>query len=134
MPEVNLVAVIVAAIAAFAWGAFYYSPAGAGPMWMKEMKLKEMETKKDNMMQMMAIGFVATFIMAYVLAHVIWMSQALGIGGGMTSAFWIWLGFIATLSSGDVTWGGKTWKLWAINNVHWLVSLVIMGLVISNWN
>ena len=90
--------------------------------------------KKDNMMQMMAIGFVATFVMAYVLSHIIAMSMMLGLGTGVSSAFWVWLGFIAPLSSGDVTWGGKTWKLWFINNVHWLVSLLLMGFIIANWS
>ena len=129
MPEVNYIAVLVAAIAAFAWGAFYYSPAAAGKMWMKEMGMKEMGG--EGAAKMMAIGFVATLVMAYVLSHVVWMSAALDIGTGVTTGFWVWLGFIATLTTGDVTWGGKTWKLWFINNVHWLVALVIMGAIIS---
>ena len=95
--------------------------------------MKESDMKKDNMAKMMAIGFISSFIMAYVLAYVLMAFDATTAAMGAEGGFWLWLGFIATLTSGDVTWGGKSWTLWLINNVNWIVALVLMGAIIAHW-
>lgn len=71
--------------------------------------------------------------MAYVLAHFL---RYLGAGGGraaVEAAFWLWLGFIATVTLGGVLWEGKPWKLWIFNNGYQLISLAVMAVILVKW-
>jgi hypothetical protein len=35
--------------------------------------------------------------------------------------------------SGVVIYEKKSWKLWMLNNAYWLVSLLVMGAILSGW-
>ena len=48
-------------------------------------------------------------------------------------AFWLWLGFFATTQLGMVMWEGKPVKLYIINTLHHLVSLVVMSAILAVW-
>tara|TARA_Y100000310_G_C20617058_1_gene781195 strand:+ start:907 stop:1302 length:396 start_codon:yes stop_codon:yes gene_type:complete len=125
--------VIVAAIAAMAIGAVYYSPGVMGKKWIKaqgwtESKAKEMH--KDNK-KSMVWGFIATLIAAYVLAKIMGLAGAVTVGQGVAVGFWAWLGFVATTQIGSVLWEGKSTSLFYINTVHSLISFVIMGAVLG---
>ncbi len=98
--DINYWAVLVAAIAQFVIGMAWYSPMLFGKTWMKEMGLtdKDMKASKEKgMMKEMVIALISALVMAYVLSHVTWMSgEVLGSAdwiGGLTTGFWMWLGF-----------------------------------------
>ncbi len=138
---VNYLAVLVAAIAAMVVGFLWYGPLFGKP-WSKLMGWGEMTPEKMKEMQKKAmLGYVASFIgslvMAYVLSHVTVFAQSyLGTSGwtsGLSSGFWMWLGFVAPVTLGSVLWEGKPLKLWYINASYYLVQLVVMGTLIAAW-
>ena len=49
------------------------------------------------------------------------------------SGLWNGLGFVALVTLGVVLWEGKPWKLWVLMNGHYLVSLLIMGVLLAFW-
>jgi hypothetical protein len=49
------------------------------------------------------------------------------------SGFFNWIGFIAPVTLGTVLWGGKSWKLWLIDNGFYLIDLLIMGMILAVW-
>ena len=49
-------------------------------------------------------------------------------------AGWIWLGFIATVTFGNVLWYGKPKGLWVLENAYYLVNLLIMTAILYSWN
>ena len=65
--HVNIFAVIVAAISAFAVGGLWYSPKMFGKAWMEEMGFTEEDTPK-NMGQVFALSFVFSLVAAFVFA------------------------------------------------------------------
>ena len=71
--------------------------------------------------------------MAYVLAHFAGIWNAADIMGAFNLAFWIWLGFIATVGLGSILWEGKTFQLYAINTGYYLASLFLMALILVFW-
>ena len=80
---------------------------------------------------MMALNFIATLVMTFVLAY---LSGRLGADGASTGAslgFWLWLGFIGAVSYGRTLWGKDSMKLWFINNAYWLISLIVMGAIVG---
>ncbi len=137
LESVNVLAVVVASIAGMAIGFVWYSPLAFGKTWMKLMgksaKDMESEKKKSNMPMTMGVGFISTLVMAYVLSLFIqYMGASTPVQGAMT-AFWAWLGFVATVTLSSVLWEGKPVKLYILNAAHYLVALLVMGAIIAAW-
>ncbi|MBI3331672.1 DUF1761 domain-containing protein [Candidatus Peregrinibacteria bacterium] len=139
MPEIplNYTAIVIAAVLNMVVGFLWFGPL-FGKHWIKMMGFTsaDMEkAKKKGMAPTYVMAFVASLIMAFVLAHsLIFASDYLGVTGPMAGAqagFWNWLGFIAPVTAGSVFWEEKSWKLWALTNGHYLVSLVLMGVVLA---
>ena len=134
--DINYLAVLVSAIVSMGLGALWYSPMIFGKMWMKLMNIDEKSMKKAQKKEMgksYAIAFAASLLMAYVLAHFVDYAQAKTALEGMQAGFWIWLGFVATITLNSVLWEGRPWKLYLINAAHYFVSLQIMGAILAVW-
>jgi hypothetical protein len=129
MPSVNLLGVLVAAVASMVVGFLWYGPL-FGKTWMKLSGMKEMGDKSQAMRNY-GLTFVGSLIMAYVLGAFLSMTQTVVLTGALTMAFWAWLGFQATILVGTVLWEGKSWNLYALNAVYWLVNLLVMAAVLS---
>lgn len=133
--SINYWAVLVAAIASMVVGFLWYGPL-FGRLWvqlsgMTDKKLKE--AKKKGMGKTYAIAFVSTLVMSYVLAHFVDYLEATNISGAVQLAFWLWLGFFATVQLGNILWEGKPLKLYLINVAHYLVALVVMSVILAVW-
>lgn len=141
MPQVpiNYWAVLVAAVASMIIGFIWYGPL-FGKQWvaLSGMTPEKIEAaKKTGMSKTYALAFVGSLVMAYVLAHALVFASAYlkveGPQAGLTAGFWNWLGFIAPVTLGSVLWEGKSWKLWLLNNGHYLLALLAMGAVLAVW-
>lgn len=136
---INMLAVLTCGVLAIVLGSFWYSPAGFGNPWMKEVGITQAqmeEAKKKGVSAMWKsylIGFVSALLTAYVLAYFSKYAGAADALGGAQLGFWVWLGFFATTSSGSVTWEGKSWKWWIITNGYNLVLLLAMGIILATW-
>ena len=133
---VNYISVLVAAIASFVIGALWYSPMLFGKMWMKLSNVTDKEMKKakqKGMSKNFVFQFLASLVMAYVLAHFVQYTESSTISDGMLAGFWIWLGFIATVMIGMVLWEGKPWKLYFVKAGHELFALAVMGAILAVW-
>jgi len=128
--HLNYTAVVIAAIANYSIGAIWYG-ALFGKEWQKLTGITEMKPTPGNVIG----GLLSALVMSYVLAHAIVFAEAYlkvgGIAGGLMGGFFNWLGFIATVTLGSVLYEKKPWKLWLINNGYWLVSLLVMGAILS---
>lgn len=133
--DINLIAVFIATIVNFiAIGMFWYSPKLFGNAWIRLNGFSKAQVKKmksEGMGKKMAIGFLASLLMMYVLAHVVDYMTAGDSIGGAAAGSWMWLGFVGPVMLGIVLWEGKSWKLWMINSGYWLVSLVVGGAIIG---
>ncbi|MBI4235194.1 DUF1761 domain-containing protein [Candidatus Peregrinibacteria bacterium] len=129
--EVNLIAVLLATVAAFIIGGFWYSPFLFGNAWTSAMGFNEKEMKKKGVAKSYILNFIATLIMAYVFAHILALLKVVDLLESLQAAFWIWLGFIATVGMGSVLWENKPLKLYFINVLYYLVMLVAMAAVIT---
>ena len=135
--QVNYLAVFLAAVASMIVGFLWYSPMIVGKPWMKLMGYTAEGLKKEQkkMGTLYGISFVVALITAYVLSHVMTMSQTtLGYDrfmAGLSSAFFMWLGFVMPVQLTDQIFGAKKWMLFAINTGYQLIALLAMGVVIG---
>ena len=135
MANVNITAVLVAAIASFVIGGLWYGPL-FGKLWVKLSGFgkKELKAAKEKGVGMTyVLGFIATLVTAYVLAFFVDYTQATTINAGIQTGSWIWLGFVAPVLIGSVLWEGKPFKLFVLNAAHWLVSLGVMASILAVW-
>lgn len=125
----NYLAVLIAAIAAFVIGAIYYGV--LGKPWMKAARIGPAGAQMSPVL--FAISFVSELVMATMVAGVV---GHLGPGevtlaNGVVSAFFLWLGFVATTLVVNHRYQGFGWDLSLIDGVHWLLVLLAMGAIIG---
>lgn len=129
--NINYWAVLVAAILSMPVGALWYSPILFAKPWMKETGKKMSEMRGATTGYVLA--FVAELITAYVLAHIIQYAQATTLLQGLATAFWVWIGFVATAMAVNYTFEGRSQKLYLITAFHHLAVLLVMGAVLGAW-
>lgn len=134
--SLNYLAILVAGLVTMVLGAIWYSPPVFGKLWMSLSKLtkKDMEeAKKKGMAPLYVVQLISALVTSYVLAHFIDYLGAITWLDGVVAGFWLWLGFVATVTIGSVLWEGKSFKLYILNNAYNLLSLIIMGAILALW-
>ena len=128
---INYLAVIVAAVASYAFGSVYYM--SLAKPWMAAVGKTEAEVKASNKPTVFIVAALAQVVMAYVLAGLI---GHLGTGevtwsNGLISAAFVWIGFVLTTLIVNHGFQGAKRALTVIDGTHWLGVLLIQGLVIG---
>lgn len=132
----NYVAVLVAAVVNMIIGALWYSPVLFGNLWMRWSGIDKKsidKSRQKGMAKSYIAVFISTLVMAFVLAHFIKYTESTTVSDGMQAGFWLWLGFIATVSLGSVLWENKPIKVWVLNNAHNLFGMLVMGSILAVW-
>lgn len=132
---INYAAVLVAAIVSFIVGFLWHGPV-FGKQWMKLSGITEKEMKeaqKQSMAPRILGAFVQQLVMSFVLAHFVYAWNVTDLSGALQLAFWIWLGFIATVLLNGVLWEKRTVNLYLFNIVYHFVALAVMTAVLALW-
>jgi len=138
MLPINLVAVIIAAAAAFILGFLFHGPI-LGKLWMKLANIHPTGNEKfADMIPKMGWNLLVQLITAFVLAVIYLFTSSSpyigkGVGGGVVLGIWVWFGFLATSSSIEVIWMGRSFKLWLYEAVCSLIVMAVMGAIIAAW-
>ncbi len=127
LESVNLIAVLIATIAAFVFGAAWYGI--LGKQWMAAAGLTPADTKPAP--RLLIITFLCQLVMAFVLAGIIFHAGGYTLANGLTSGGLIWLGFVLTTQIVNHRYQGAPWSLTLIDAGHWLGALLIQGAVIG---
>ncbi|MBV8186156.1 MAG: DUF1761 domain-containing protein [Alphaproteobacteria bacterium] len=128
---INYLAVVVAAVAAFAFGAAYYMT--LSKPWLAAIGMTKEQIAAKRSPAPFIVSIVALLVMAWVLAGTI---GHLGPGqvtlrNGVISGLFLWLGFVITTLSVNYAYGQRRPMLTVIDGVHWLGVLVVQGAVIG---
>ncbi len=127
----NYLAILIAALAAFGWGAAYYMTLSR--QWLAAVGMTKEQMQTNRTATPFVISFVALLIMAWVLAGTL---SHLGPGqvtlkNGIISGLFLWLGFVVTTVFVNNAYPGRKYSLSVIDSIHWLGVLVIQGAVIG---
>lgn len=136
--DVNLLSVLVAAIATMVLGFLWYSPLLFARPWMVLMgydpndkaKLEEMRKSAGKTY---AISSLASLASAFVLAKIIDVASVNSALYGMKYGFAIWLGFVTTVQLTGALFGRQPFKLYLINTGYQLVCYLAMGAILAKW-
>jgi len=127
----NYLAIVIAALATFAWGAIYYMT--LSKQWLAAVGITQEQMQTGRSPAPFIISFVALIVMAWVLAGTV---GHLGPGqvtvkNGIISGLFMWAGFIATTVFVNNAYPGRKYSLSVIDSIHWLGVVVIQGAVIG---
>ena len=129
---INYLAVVVGAavsyVIAFLWYAVIFKQ-----QWMLLTGVTEMKPSA----KIAILAVVGSWFTSWVLAHAIIFGNAYlhtsGPSGGLMCGFFNWLGFFAPVTMMGVLYEKRSWKLWTLDNGFWLLSLLVMGAILSSW-
>lgn len=131
---VNWWAVILATLSSMVVGAVWYAKPVFGTAWMRLIGKREKDLEKNGMWPML-VTLIVSFITAYVLAHMVFLAhhffQNSFLQDAMSTAFWLWLGFVAARILTHDSFEGRPRRLTLMTVTHELVTLLVMGLIIG---
>lgn len=128
---INYLAVVVAMVAGYAFGSIYYM-ALAKP-WRTALGKTEEEVKANMTPVPFVLAALAQLVMAFMLAGMMGHlgPEAFNLYGGLTTAFWVWIGFVLTTLIVNHGFQGAKRLLTLVDGGHWLGVLLIQGAVIG---
>lgn len=131
--ELNILAVLLAAVAAFAVGAIWYAEPVFGKLWMKEVGLTKKDTQNANMPKTIGLSFAATVISAVavgVLVQVLDLTTALQ---GASFGIMVAVGILATnkLMMAQFEQRSLTYSLLSLGGD--VAALGVMGAILAVW-
>jgi uncharacterized protein DUF1761 len=130
---INYLAILIAAVAGFAFGAAYYMTLSRPWLAAIGKTKEELAAAGRGSPVPFIVSIIALAIMAWTLAGIM---GHLGTGqvtpkNGIISALFVWLGFVITTQSVNYAFGQRKPMLTVIDGIHWLGVLVIQGAIIG---
>ena len=131
--DINLAAVLVAALAFFVVGAVWYSPALFGKQWSAAAKIKESEMRGAGAAPAMIGSFLSYLVAIYALAY---LSALLGVNNaaeGMTLASIASVGLYTPLALSNALYHKTRRLLWTINTGYVVAGFLVVGAILGAW-
>ncbi|MEO8461416.1 MAG: DUF1761 domain-containing protein [Dokdonella sp.] len=131
MPQVNFLAIITAAIAAFVLGGLWYSPLLFGKVWQREVGLSDEDMKRGNMARIFGTALILSLIASFVFAVFLGPRppMALGLGAGFSAG----LCWVASSFGINYLFARRSFKLFLIDGGYHTLQFTIIGLIIALW-
>jgi hypothetical protein len=129
--NVNIPAVVVAALSAFFLGGLWYSPVLFGRSWQRETGLDDAALKRRSPALIFGGGFVLSLIASAVFALFLGPhpSLNLALGAGVSAG----LCWVAASFGINYLFEAKSLKLFLINGGYHTLQFTLMGLVFGLW-
>ena len=134
MSEINYLAVVLAAVAAFVLSWLWYSPFLFGNEMMKLQGVNPGAMSDMKMPAWKMLGeFARSLVVAYVLARFVVLLGVVDWKGAVNLGVWLWIAFPVVLLGGAVMWENVPWRLAAIHAGDWLVKIHLMAVILGMW-
>jgi hypothetical protein len=131
--NINVVAVLVAAVVSFLLGWLWYSPVLFANTWMKALgKTKEdiMKGGKQAMFKGMGISFLQALIVAIGIAHFFNLGGGSSIGMAIETALVCWFAFVVMLDLVTRTYEQSNMTLFYVHVGYRLFEFIIIALIL----
>ena len=126
-----IIAILAAAVAGWLFGAVWYTVLGR--VWQTALG-KDPDACKDQKKMPLApmlVSFLAVLVMAVVLYQLLINLGVMGVQAGAVAGLTIGIGFVATSVLVNNLFQGKKLMVTVIDAAHWVLVLVIEGVLIS---
>jgi hypothetical protein len=128
---INWLAVIVAALAAFAVGAVWYGPLFSRA-WQQLNALSD-EAVQQDAARTFGGAFVLTLVAAFGLAMILQLHPAPDLGAGLSVGVVIGLAFVASSLGINYLFARKALRLYLIDAGYLVLMFAVMGVILGAW-
>jgi hypothetical protein len=125
MPEVNFIAVVVAAVASFLIGGLWYSPALFGKAWQREAGLTDEQLKSGNTLKIFGLSLVLSLLAAWMFAT--FLGPRPKTADGFIYGFSAGLFWVAASFGINYLFERRSFKLFCINGGYHTVQFTVIG-------
>lgn len=127
--------VVVSAVAVFAIGALWYSPALFGKAWVKAHghTPEKIEAMRASMGRAYGVSFLCYLVMAAAMAILIQRMDIFYVRGGVKLGALIGVGFAATIGLTANMFSEKPLATYLIDAGYQIVYLMVMGAILVAW-
>jgi hypothetical protein len=136
--HMNVLSVVVAAIAAWIFGAIYYT--ALGKVWMAAQgktadSCKAEFAAKSGIAKFtpFVLSFIGALIMGTVIYGILTHSGLWSWHAGIVTGVFCWFGFVLTTVTINNAYSGRKVMLTVIDGAHWLGVLIIIGGIVGAW-
>jgi uncharacterized membrane protein len=124
-------AIIVAALSAFALGGIWYSPLLFVKRWMKESGITQETVRESSMVKIFGLSTLLALIASFFLA--LFLGKNAGGAYGALSGFMAGFGWIFTFYGITYLFERKSLGHFLINSLYGVASMTLMGFIIGVW-
>ena len=128
LSTINLLAVLVAALAHTVIGLIWFQPWLFGLKWAEYTKATLNPATK-----WLPAGLIGHFVAAFFLAFIIKLTHATTFWGGALAGILICIGYMATLEVGELIWEKIPFKLYLLRVGNQLLGMAVMGGILASW-
>jgi hypothetical protein len=132
MPEVNLLAVLAAAISSFVIGGLWYSKAMFLKAWQRGSGLTDDQLQKGHPGKIFGGAFLLSLVASYTFA--MFLGPDLPVGEATFYGFIAGLCWVAASFGINYLFEHKTFTLFLVNGGYHTVQFTVIGLVLGLWN
>jgi len=131
MPQINFLAVLVAALSSFVIGYLWYAPFTFGTVWMKEVGLTDKKIRQTNLIKTFGLTFLLSLVICFNLAA--FLGRDSGLAWGMMAGGLAGIGWVGASLGINYLFERKSLKLFLINGGYNAVTYIIAGGIIGAW-
>ncbi len=131
MPQVNFLAIVVAAVVAFILGGLWYSPVLFGKVWQREVGLSDEQLRRGNMASIFGLSLLLSLIAAFVFAMFLGPRPPvqLGLGAGFAAG----LCWVASSFGINYLFARRSLRLFLIDGGYHTLQFTAIGLILALW-
>ena len=129
MPEINYLAVVVAALATFVLGGLWYSPVLFGKAWQREVGLCDEQLARGGMARIFAAALALSLIAAVVFALFLGPrpKMPLGLGAGFAAG----LCWVASSFGINYLFARRSLRLFLIDGGYHTLQFTLIGVILA---
>ena len=136
MHPANWMGILLGAVAAWVFGAIYYTALSrpwlaAQGKTLEQCKAEQAAKSTITLYLPFVLSFIGAVLMGVVLYGILTHMGAFTARAGAISGAFCWLGFVVTTSAINNAYQGQRWSLTAIDAIHWLFVLIIIGAIVG---
>jgi Protein of unknown function (DUF1761) len=130
MPDINALAVLVAAISVFLLSSVYY--VALAKQWATVSDAAASGSGRPGPRKA-ALELARNLILVTVVAGLASRGRIDHPDGGLLLGLALWIGFPFVLWTGAMIWENAPWKLAAIHAGDWLAKLLVVAVIVRAW-
>jgi Protein of unknown function (DUF1761) len=131
MQQVNVIAVLVAALSSFLLGGLWYSKVLFGPRWQREAG----DTRKPGQAHPAKVfGLSFLFALVAAFAYALLIPPAPGAGRAVAQGLGVGAGIVAASFGINYQFANRSTAMWLIDGGYHAAQFVIYGLILGLWH